>query len=55
MPHDYIYKGAECLAPVEKRAKLESYRDKRCQRLLWWIATDEHHANPVGDNPLVAR
>jgi hypothetical protein len=43
MPHDYAYPIAQCDVTTEKRAALESYRDKR---RLWlsWIDTDEHHA-----------
>jgi hypothetical protein len=43
MPDDYTYSIAECDVATEKRAALQSYRDKR---RLWlsWISTDEHHA-----------
>jgi hypothetical protein len=43
MPDDYAYPLAQCDVTTEKRAALESYRDKR---RLWlsWIDTDEHHA-----------
>jgi hypothetical protein len=43
MPDDYAYPITQCDVTTEKRAKLESYRDKR---RLWlsWISTDEHHA-----------
>jgi hypothetical protein len=43
MPDDYTYPLAQCDVTAEKRAALESYRDKR---RLWlsWISTDEHHA-----------
>jgi hypothetical protein len=43
MPDDYAYPIAQCDVTTEKRAALQSYRDKR---RLWlsWIDTDEHHA-----------
>jgi hypothetical protein len=43
MPDDYAYSIAQCDVAAEKRAALESYRDKR---RLWlsWIDADEHHA-----------
>jgi hypothetical protein len=43
MPDDYAYPIAQCDVTTEKRAALESYREKRH---LWlsWIDTDEHHA-----------
>jgi hypothetical protein len=43
MTDDYAYTIAQCDVPTERRAALQSYRDKR---LLWlsWISTDEHHA-----------
>ena len=43
MAGDYAYPIAQCDVTAEKRAALESYRDKRH---LWlsWINTDEHHA-----------
>jgi hypothetical protein len=43
MPEDYAYPIAQCDVTTEKRAALQSYRDKR---RLWlsWISTDEHHA-----------
>jgi hypothetical protein len=43
MPDDYAYLIAQCDVTPEKRAALESYRDKRCSWLSW-IETDEHHA-----------
>lgn len=43
MPDDYAYPIAQCDVTTEKRAALQSYRNKR---RLWlsWINTDEHHA-----------
>ena len=43
MPNDYAYSTAQCDVAPEKRAALQSYRDKRS---LWlsWIDPDEHHA-----------
>jgi hypothetical protein len=43
MPEEYAYTIAQCDVPAERRAALQSYRDKR---RLWlsWISTDEHHA-----------
>lgn len=43
MLDDYAYPIAQCDVTTEKRAALQSYRDKR---RLWlsWIDTDEHHA-----------
>ena len=43
MPDNYAYPIAQCDVTTEKRAALQSYRDKR---RLWlsWISTDEHHA-----------
>src|SRR5580704_9962598 len=43
MPDDYAYTIAQCDVAAERRAALQSYRDKR---RLWlsWIDTDEHHA-----------
>ncbi len=43
MPDDYAYPLAQCDVTTEKRAALQSYRDKR---RLWlsWIDTDEYHA-----------
>jgi hypothetical protein len=43
MPDDYAYSIAQCDVATEKRAPLESFRDKR---RLWlsWIDADEHHA-----------
>jgi hypothetical protein len=43
MPDDYAYPIAQCDVTTEKRAALESYRDKR-RKWLSWIDTDEHHA-----------
>jgi|SRR5579862_1383010 len=43
MADDYAYAINQCDVPPERRAALESYRDKR---RLWlsWIDKDEHHA-----------
>ena len=43
MSHDYSYSVAQCDVAVDRRAALQSYRDKR---RLWlsWIDGDEHHA-----------
>jgi hypothetical protein len=43
MLDDYAYTIAQCDVTTEKRAALQSYRNKR---RLWlsWIDTDEHHA-----------
>jgi hypothetical protein len=43
MADDYAFTIAQCDVPTERRAALQSYRDKR---RLWlsWISTDEHHA-----------
>jgi hypothetical protein len=43
MANDYAYTVTQCDVPPERRAALESYRDKR---RLWlsWIDKDEHHA-----------
>jgi hypothetical protein len=43
MTNDYAYPIDQCDVPQERRAALQSFRDKR---RLWlsWIDTDEHHA-----------
>lgn len=43
MSDNLAYTLAQCDVPEERRAALQSYRDKR---RLWlsWISTDEHHA-----------
>ena len=43
MADDYTYSITQCDVPPERRAALQSYRDKR---RLWlsWIDKDEHHA-----------
>lgn len=43
MPEGYAYSITQCDVSAEKRAALQSYRDKR-QLWLSWISTDEHHA-----------
>jgi hypothetical protein len=42
MPNEYAYPINECDVPMERRAALQSFRDKR---RLWlsWLDTDEHH------------
>jgi hypothetical protein len=43
MAGDYAYPITQCDVPTERRAELQSYRDKRH---LWlsWLDKDEHHA-----------
>jgi hypothetical protein len=43
MSKDYAYTLDQCDVPIERRAALELFRNKR---RLWtsWISTDEHHA-----------
>jgi hypothetical protein len=43
MADDYAYPITQCDVPTERRAALQSYRDKRH---LWlsWLDKDEHHA-----------
>jgi hypothetical protein len=43
MGDDYTYPITQCDVPHERRAALESYRDKRRLRLSW-IDKDERHA-----------
>jgi hypothetical protein len=43
MAEDYAYTIAQCDVAPERRAELESYRDKR-RIWLSWINDDEHHA-----------
>ena len=43
MPGEFAYAINDCDVPIERRAALQAYRDKR---RLWlsWLETDEHHA-----------
>ena len=43
MTGDYEYRLEQCDVTPEKRAALQSYRDKR-RLWLWWIETDDQHA-----------